>query len=820
MSVRAVGRRAPLAFLLAVAVAAGVSCNGDGTPPEDPAISISVSPTSASVQQGASTDVAVTVTGSGGFTGAANIALQSPPAGITGTVSGLQTTDGTTTATITVAVGAAVAPGTYTLDVRASGSGVSAVSAAFALTVTAAPAYTLAATPTQLTVEQDGTGTVNVSLTRTNFTGGVTLAVEGAPSGVTPSFDTNPVTDDAAVLTLDVDAGTATGSYTLTLRGTATGLADRTATIQLTVSAPGSSFYVLSVDPSSLSVAQSATGTVNVGISRVSFADPVTLGLEGAPSGVTGDFSVNPVSGDASVLTLTVGASVTPAEYVLTVRGTTAGLPDETMTVTLTVEPAPGFSIGSIAPLSVQQGQSATRTVTLVRTGGFTGDVTVTVTDLPAGITATVDPVTTSGTSVDVTVGVAGTVAVGGYTATVRGNATGQPEATQDLEISVLTAAGQQVSLDFSICTSDERPTWLAYQDGSGPWTTVNAVGDTYTFNVASSTAAVAVTTEPAVNQSAVFVLYATQAELVGGDLSELCDVVSSGKTVNATVAGINPMLGEGAALTLGDAVVEAQQDGPVSWTTVPDGNVNLVGYKWSQLGTTDRMLIQRGLAPAAGSDLGTLDFAGSGAFNPVAATVTVQGGSGDSGSWETEYATSPSPGVCHYASLDAFFYTGNQFAAGGAPVGQQQANEFHVITLTDGFNYVSQAFAQWQDRTLSYGAAIPAPTITDVTGALAYRRLRAEATLPAEYNSLQTLALSDDSGDRGIAVLATADFLGGQSVTLEVPDLTGAAGWDDLWAPSSASATNWIFQASGWTGTECVEGAREVSRIQMGMVN
>lgn len=907
-----------LGLLVLVALLAfGVGCPGDDLVDVDPSISISISPAAASVEQGSSTNVAVTVTGAAGFTGTATIAVQGVPTGVTGSVSNVQSSGGTTTATVTVDVGASVAPGSYDITVQASGSGVTAVTATFTLTVTAAPSYELSATPGQLTIEQDAEGTTSIGIARTNFTGTVGLAVEGAPSGMTTSFDTNPVTGDAATLTVSPSASVAAGAYTLTVRGTATGLADRTATVEVVVTEAAGPDYVLAVTPSalsinqgrsedadvtitrsgfgetvtlsaegvpqdvtvdfspnpvsgatsnmtvavaatavvgsytltvrgtatgledktvtveltveeaaeysltlspiSLSVEQGSSGTVDVTLARTNFTEEVTLSLENAPPGVTGAFSPNPTTGDASVLTIEVAASATPDQYALTVRGTSASLSDETASLTLTVTEAPGFSLDAIAPISVQQGASGDRTVTFTRSGGFTGDVTVTVTDLPAGITATVDPVTTAGSSVVVTVTVAGTVTVGNYTATVRGNATGLPESTRPLEISVTTASGQQVSLDFSTCVIDQRPVWLAYQDGSGPWTPVSPVGDTYTFNVASLTAAVAVAIEPTLGAPGVLVIYATQDELLTPDLEDLCDVIETGKTVNGTVAGINPSLGEGAQVALGDSWVPTDSDGPVSFQAVPDGTLDLVGYKWSATGATDRMLISRDLNLPPGGDVGTIDFAGASAFDPTFATITVDGAA--QGLWEMEYITTPSPGVCYWAPLDDFFFDGGDFIAAGAPEAQRQAGDFHYVTLTTGISWVSETFAVLQDRTISFGAPLVAPTITDLTGTGTYRRVRAETTLPSEYDYGASISLIDDIDDASITALATAQWLGGLSVSLEIPDLSGLAGFDNSWVPTSAS-TGWVFAGEGWTGTDCVEGAREVFTTVAGTIN
>lgn len=236
--------RLPLAALAAVlTLPAACSGGGDGgtQPGPTPAIAISLSPASATVAQGGSTPVGVTVTRSGGFTGTVNLTVGGAPSGVSGTVAAPQTSGGVTTAAVTVAVDAATAPGTYTLTVQASGSGVSSASASFALTVTAAAAYTLAATPATLSVVQGTAGTVSVAIARTSFTGNITLAAENLPAGVTAGFSPNPADGASSTLTLTASAGATLGATTVTVRGTATGLADRTVTVALTVTAGGGS---------------------------------------------------------------------------------------------------------------------------------------------------------------------------------------------------------------------------------------------------------------------------------------------------------------------------------------------------------------------------------------------------------------------------------------------------------------------------------------------------------------------------------------------------------------------------------------------------
>lgn len=87
--------------------------------------------------------------------------------------------------------------------------------------------YALELAPASLTIVRGATGSSTVTITRTNFTGPVTLSVESAPAGVTgtlnvaqPRGDPPTTTGTSATLTLIVRATVATGVHSLTVVGT------------------------------------------------------------------------------------------------------------------------------------------------------------------------------------------------------------------------------------------------------------------------------------------------------------------------------------------------------------------------------------------------------------------------------------------------------------------------------------------------------------------------------------------------------------------------------------------------------------------------
>src|SRR5439155_1600406 len=153
-----------------------------------------------------------------------------------------------------------------------------------------------------------------------------------------------------------------------------------------------------------------ANAATTVTITRTSFTDAVTLSLGNAPTGVTGSFNPAAPTGTSSTLTLSVGAAVAPGVYNLTVNGTaTAG--NRSTALTLTVSAAPDYTLSlPPPPLTIAQGATGTATVTITRTN-FTGAVTLSLGNAPAGVTGSFNPAAPTGTSSTLTVSVGATVA-------------------------------------------------------------------------------------------------------------------------------------------------------------------------------------------------------------------------------------------------------------------------------------------------------------------------------------------------------------------------------------------------------------------------
>jgi len=266
------------------------------------------------------------------------------------------------------------------------------------------PTFTLSDSPGSLTITQGGSGTSTITVTDVGgFTGSVTLAASGLPSGVTAAFGTNPTTG-TSVLTLTASSTATTGSATVTITGTSGSLTAST-TLALTVNSTATPNFSVAASPASVTVTQGASGTSTITVTSTGgFNSATTLSASGLPTGVTAAFSTNPVTPPAngsatSTLTLTASSSATVGAATVTITGT-SGSTTHSTTVALTVNASSGtknFTL-SLSPSSftIDDSGSVSTTLTITSVNGFHSSVDLSVNEFPSGVSATAsaNPVT------------------------------------------------------------------------------------------------------------------------------------------------------------------------------------------------------------------------------------------------------------------------------------------------------------------------------------------------------------------------------------------------------------------------------------------
>jgi hypothetical protein len=202
------------------------------------------SATTLSVAPGASGTDTITVTDISPFTGTVAFTAGA----LTGVTVTFSPTSSATSTVATIAVAATVAPGSYPITITGTSGTLTPVAASITLTVTGTPNFTLAASPASLTVALPGTITSTIAVTDENgFTGSVTFAASGLPTGETAAFvPTSSATSSVVTFTA---ASTATaGTATITITGTSGTLTPVTTTIALKVGTGYTTFQQHFVD--------------------------------------------------------------------------------------------------------------------------------------------------------------------------------------------------------------------------------------------------------------------------------------------------------------------------------------------------------------------------------------------------------------------------------------------------------------------------------------------------------------------------------------------------------------------------------------------
>jgi hypothetical protein len=290
-------------------------------PASTPNFKLSANPTSVTVSQGNSGTSTITIAPSNGFNGTVTLSASGLPSGVTATFG---TNPATTTSTLTLAASATATTGAVTVTVQGV-SGALTNTTTLKLTVAAAvQSFTLSAAPNAVTIAKGGaSGASTVTIAPVNgFSGNVTLAASGLPTGVTASFSPNPATS-TSVLTLTASSTAKAGTATVTIKGTS-GSLTATTTLSLTVNALGG--FSLTAAPTSLTIVKGNSGTSIITVDPTGgFDQNVTLTASGMPTGVTASFSPNPAT-SASTLTLAVSDAAAVAKSTITVTGTYGSL--------------------------------------------------------------------------------------------------------------------------------------------------------------------------------------------------------------------------------------------------------------------------------------------------------------------------------------------------------------------------------------------------------------------------------------------------------------------------------------------------------------
>ncbi len=303
----------------------GVVAPGEGTVSTEALInetgfdfSMGVTPSALSVAQGSSATATLQTHLLSGSPATLLVGLSGVPTGATASVSPTTMTTGAG-ALVTIDAGTA-APGDYQVTVTGTAaSGARSVTLALSIV---APDFALAVAPTVLIVSQGHAGTAIVStagIAGTSET--IFLSDSGLPAGATAQFSIPSVpAGGTALFTFNAGSTTALGLYSIAITGSASSGA-HTSALLVDVVGPEVADFAIASAPSTLNLQRGASTTALISTTATGAPGTVYLSVSGAPAGMSAAILGSVAAGGSTQLYLTIGGSVAPGNYSLTVTG-------------------------------------------------------------------------------------------------------------------------------------------------------------------------------------------------------------------------------------------------------------------------------------------------------------------------------------------------------------------------------------------------------------------------------------------------------------------------------------------------------------------
>jgi hypothetical protein len=477
--------------------------------------------------------------------------------------------------------------------------------------------------------------------------------------------------------------------------------------------------------------------------------------------------------------------------------------------------PAPVISI-SVAPTTIRvvQGTMITVTITVQRTAGFAGSVTVALEGLPAEVPASTPSQVTSGsvTTVSMPIAATATAPLGLYTITVRAKGSGVSDATTSL---ALTVGSGVITVNLAGCVFP--PTWAAFQDGTGPWQQAGGSNGVFQLTADSSFVGFAYSDTFGSSHPSLVVRWMTRSELVSPATS-LCAKVAVQpsqltKSLKLAVTGLGST---GWALLhvagLGGSIIF---DNQVSAIAVDDAPHDVITWWHPNVDSTtllDRVLVRRGVNVPDGTTL-SVDRGDADAFPWTFGTLDVNGhAAGAPLSAAMGYLVSP--GCVSLVGGSLVRAGSTAFTAFGFPPARQLAGDFHTIAVTDSgpawILSATESFHAMASRTVALPPTPEAPVVTTVPGS-PYERIRADVSVPPEYALVTVYYLGTGPSH---LLSATRGWLQGSSASLMTPDFTGVSGWHNEFGVPSGRVSHWTVSLDTPASNACVEGARSISAV------
>lgn len=572
----------------------------------------------------------------------------------------------------------------------------------------------------------------------------------------------------------------------------------------------------LAASTTTVTLQQGATSPITLEIGRTNFELPIALAVEGTlPTGVTATFTQNPVAAGNTTSTLTIAASgaATPSTAALTVKATGEGIAEKALLIDITVTVRGSHTVAlSNGTMTVAQGGGGQSTVLLARQSSNSGNVTLSATGAPAGMTVTFGESPTTSAATSVTVAATGSVAPGSYNVSISGTQPGVTNPTPAaLTVTVITAPAT-TSISVPFCAAS-MPAWFAYQNDGFLWQRVTASGNTFTF-AATDKLGVAFAFQNAGASDVRFYL-ATRAELAGITDRDCLGTKNHPGTTSSVSAAQTAIVAMGSAFEVvsnNAYLMEGAQDRALDL-------ISTRGTVSNNLLTPDRLVIRRGINLANNVSIPVIDHQGVESVAPASNTVTVAGLEAG----ETVYLENVFQGTTTTSGL--IFSTegvSNTHTLYSVPAASLVAGDMSELYI-DAFNPAGTIahtmvtyYSTPTDRNESLGPLLTVPTVT-VASASPFVRERGQLSSQSAYNTAARFVYLQGASPNGkfVVVVVTAAHLGGVPATWDVivPDLNGVTGFNNSWMHSTGQTTAFSAEAFSAPGSTLFGGLPTVGQ-------
>ena len=494
------------------------------------------------------------------------------------------------------------------------------------------------------------------------------------------------------------------------------------------------------------------------------------------------------------------------AVALLTVFGASLGACADGVTAAL---PTPGVTITATSvSLAASADDRVAVDVMITRSAGFTGPVTLSVSGLPAGVTAEfgANPVTGTSAIVDIVVGAG--VTTGTYRFTLSAMSSGIR--WNSIAIDLLVTAPHPTNVTVAYCT-ETAPAWVASQDGNGEWRQLlpNVQGERTIFRRNFVTDRGGIATVSSILDGALTVLnvlYGTPAELASaGDTNPIDCAGGEPKDLFGSVAGQNA--NESSLISTGNILRTSVPTGRTTFhlTGVPSGPRDLIATRTTSLvggSAVTSLLLRRNVDLPDSANIGTLDFTSAEAFAPSVAMVRVGGVFPEGAITGTRLRTSNSDLLLSNLTDAPTSTTRPYFALPESQLlpGDLQVLRVSTVGSSSETRDADLYFRSPIDRTLILGAPVAPPAITAVSTSPSLR-VRARFEQQPEYDRLTSIFYQQGPSSALVVISMTPGYAAlADGFDLIVPDLSHVAGFDPVWALIPGAQLLWSATRVGGT--------------------